>query len=270
MTTLPTTLYLHGGPGLNAAVERGWFGPELPILWWDQPRFAAETPAAFSATLDAAADQLEKLVDATGNSVNVIASSFGARLATELACCYPKKISALTLMAPVLSLETAFVQLAAKLPDSSVVSKAPRAASAAFQAKRSFAAYLDLVLALLAIPDLFSLYWAPQSAALASRHAALAASTEWFDLPTFLAVSAEVFDRASPVPPLGAPSTVRVIVGHHDPYADRTADFDLWRRLYPQAEISVVEGGHMLPFEMPIERWLGTNQYPASMPGLDP
>ena len=45
-------LFLHGGPGLHAAVERAWFGDSLPVLWWDQPAVAADDPAPFLMLAD--------------------------------------------------------------------------------------------------------------------------------------------------------------------------------------------------------------------------
>ena len=62
MSKIPPALYLHGGPGLNCAVERAWFGDTYPILWWDQPRFPADAENAYQATLDAAAEKLAALM----------------------------------------------------------------------------------------------------------------------------------------------------------------------------------------------------------------
>jgi len=115
---------------------------------------------------------------------------------------------------------------------------------------------MQLGMAILSTPGLLSHYWAPTSAALSERHGGEAARTEWFDLPTFTALSRELIKR--PVSPLTADRAyeIRIIAGRHDPYFDPETDPKRWRNILPEASIQIVDCGHMLPFEIPAAKWL--------------
>lgn len=251
MSKGPAALYLHGGPGLNCVVERAWFGNSGGVLWWDQPRFAADAGNAYQATLDAAADILAKLHARQGGPIHVIGWSFGARLALDLLHRAPEAISTLTLLAPTLCLETAFARIAAYLAANKTDVPAPH-----FSFTGNHEDFMQRVMSILSIPDLFSHYWAPASKALFHRHCAEITSADWFDLDTFTAVSREVIKR-----PLAALSPkqanrIRIFAGRHDPYFGPEADIDLWKKLFPQASIRIVDSGHMLPLEIPAAEWL--------------
>lgn len=247
LSKIPTALYLQGGPGLNCAVERIWFGDAYPVLWWDQPRFPADTENAYQATLDAAAEKLAALIALHDKPIHVIGWSFGARLALDLAHRTPEAINALTLLAPTLCLETAIERMASRM----ALNHSPTE-----HRRGDHEEFMQRAMAVLSIPDLFSHYWAPSSAALFERHCIEAARTEWFDLPTFTALSREIINR--PNSPLSADHSYKIciIAGRHDPYFDPEADPRLWRRLLPEAEIRIVDKGHMIPFEVPAGDWL--------------
>lgn len=262
MSKIPTALYLHGGPGLNCAVERAWFGDTYPVLWWDQPRFPADAENAYQATLDAALEKLAELHTRQGKPIQVIGWSFGARLGLDLAHCAPNSVGALTLLAPTLCLETAFGRMADYLAAKGAGDPAPWSAlGRSGYRKGNHEDFMQLGMAILSTPDLLSLYWAPTSAALFERHGAEAARTEWFDLPTFTALSREIIKR--PVNPLTADRAckIRIIAGRHDPYFDPETDLNHWKNLFPEASIQIVDSGHMLPFECPATEWLNPAPY---------
>jgi len=48
----PTTLFLHGGPGLSAVAERELYGDSLDVHWWDQPHFEVLFVRPYQALLD--------------------------------------------------------------------------------------------------------------------------------------------------------------------------------------------------------------------------
>ena len=259
MSKIPTALYLHGGPGLNAAVERVWFGDTYPVLWWDQPRFPANAENAYRATLDAAAEKLAELHAVHGNPIPLIGWSFGARLALDLAHRNPEAIGPLTLLAPSLCLETAFGRMAGHLASKGADDPAklsPPGPSG--HRAENHDDFMQRVMSILSTPDLFSHYWAPASGALFERHGAEAARCEWFDLPTFTAVSRELIKR--PVNSLTADHAykIRIVAGRHDPYFDPETDIKLWKNLFPEASIRIVDSGHMVPFESPAADWLNT------------
>lgn len=249
MSKNPTALYLQGGPGLNCAVERACFGDDYPVLWWDQPRFPADAENAYQTTLDAAAEKLAKLVALNDNPIHLIGWSFGTRLALDLAHLAPDAIGPLTLLAPTLCLETAIDRIANHMAMN------PRPTE---HRPGNHEEFIQRAIAVLSIPDLFSHYWAPTSAALFERHSAEAARTEWFDLPTFTALSREIISR--PNSPLMADHAfkIRIIVGRHDPYFDPETDLTLWQNVFPEAAIQVVDKGHMIPFEVPAGDWLNS------------
>lgn len=260
MSNTPTTLYLHGGPGLNCAVERAWFGESYPVLWWDQPRFPADAENAYQATLDAATEQLAELHARQGKPIQIIGWSFGARLALDLAHRAPEAIGALTLLAPSLCLEIAFDRMADYLSakDAGIpapVSPAPPSDNRAGNHED----FMQRVLSILSIPNLFSHYWAPASGAQSARHCAEAASTHWFDLDTFTAVSRDIIKR--PIAPLsaGQANRIRIFAGRYDPYFDPKTDIDLWKTIFPEASIRIEDGGHMLPFEILATEWLNSS-----------
>lgn len=251
MSINPTALYLHGGPGLNCAVERAWFGDSGGVLWWDQPRFAADSANAYQATLDAAAEKLADLHARQGVPIHVIGWSFGARLALDLAHRAPEAIGSLTLLAPSLCLETAFAHLAANLAARGAGISLPRSPHTG-----NHEDFMQRVMSILAIPELFSYYWAPASTALFQRHHADTAGNDWFDLDTFTAISREVIRR--PITALATDHVIRILAGRHDPYFDPETDIELWKRIFPQASVRIVDSGHMVPVEIPTVEWIGS------------
>lgn len=252
VSKIPTALYLHGGPGLNCAIERAWFGESFPVLWWDQPRFPADAENTYQATLDAAAEKLAELHALQGNPIPLIGWSFGARLAIDLAHIAPQAISTLTLLAPTFCLETAFAQLHTYLvrkgnADHSQPPSAPTG---------NHTSFMQLVMAILTTPDVFSHYWSPSSRAQFDRHSLEVARTDWFDLPTFTAVSRELIQRPTVPLPAGHSIRVRILAGRHDPYFAPDSDLELWETLLPEASIRIVDSSHMLPFEIPSTEWM--------------
>lgn len=257
MANRPTALYLHGGPGLNSAIERAWFGNSHPVLWWDQPHFSADAKNAYQSTLEATAEKLAELHSLEGRPIHVIGWSFGTRLALDLAHRNPEAISALTLLAPTFCLETAFDRLARYLASKGAEKEAPLSPEPLLSHRDgNHHIFMERVMSVLSTPDLFSHYWSPTSGAKFARHSAEAARTEWFDLATFTAVSREVINRPLiPLPPRKIPC-IRILAGQHDPYFDPETDFVLWKKLLPEATILTVDGAHMLPFETSVTEWL--------------
>lgn len=262
MSNIPTALYLQGGPGLNCAVERAWFGNSHPILWWDQPRFPSNAENAYQATLEAAVEKLAELHALNGKPIHVIGWSFGARLAIDLTHRAPEAIGALTLLAPTFCLETAFERIAGYLATKGVGDPAPWSKlRRSGHRQGNHDDFMQLGMAILSTPDLFSHYWAPTSAALSERHSAEATRTEWFNLPTFTALSREIIKcLVGPLMPEHE-YNIRIVAGRHDPYFDAETDIELWRNVLPEASVKIVDSGHMVPFEIPASEWLNTTPY---------
>lgn len=256
MSLIPTTLYIQGGPGLNTAVERAWFGDQLPIQWWEQPRFAADTPAAFESTVDAAIGQLGQLARKRNGAINIVAWSFGARLAVEVAHRAPENIASITLLAPTLCLEKSFLRLAKLLSAHGLGGEALQSAINSIHVADRHEHFVKLVIALLSIPNLFRNYWAPNAEASCTRHLTEAAKTDWFDFATFAAISRDIFDRPLITKELTEIRSIRIVAGRHDPYFEPDVDLSVWRALFPGALVDIVDAGHMIPFERPATEWL--------------
>lgn len=250
ISNIPTVFYLQGGPGLNCAVERAWFGENFPVFWWDQPRFSSDAENAYQATLEAATDKLAELHARQGKPIQVIGWSFGARVALDLAHRAPDAISALTLLSPTFCLEGAFARLHTYLE------RKENAGHPQPPSTGNHESFMQRVMAILTTPDVFSHYWAPSSHFQFARHSLEAARTDWFDLPTFNAVSRELIQRPAVALPAGQCDKIRILVGRHDPYFAPDTDIEFWKTLLPGVSIRVFDSSHMLPFEIPFTEWV--------------
>lgn len=250
-------LYLHAGPGLSAAIERQWFGAELPVHWWDQPVMAATVVRPYLSLLDAARSELVRLTDAIGRPVDVIAHSFGGLLALDLLAQAGECIGALTLLAPATDPYRQLLKLGTLLAAGPEAAPALKGAVAQARARRSRAHLQQLVLAVLATENPLRPYWSPRADAARTRHEALAARHLRFDLDTYLGV---VWDRGEQAPRLPfervhAGGPVRCLFGRRDPLLG-PADRALWRHWLPHAGHRLVESGHYPQFELPPKDWM--------------
>lgn len=254
----PSILYLHGGPGMSADLESEWFGDAFPVLWWNQPRFAVATPNAFSPLVNAAESQLVKMANATGGQVGVISSSFGARIAIELAYRQSNHLHSLTLLAPTLRIEEGLMRLASYLLSKEQGGALLLSTYSEAIANRSHDAFLHVVTALFSMPDLLSHYWAEGTEALQRRHSQMLEKVSaWFDMDTFIAISRDLFELPLPANPVSGLPIV-IFAGKNDPMFAESEDRTRWEILFPHATVSVVDAGHMVPFECPIRQWLPT------------
>lgn len=249
-------LYLHGGPGLSASIERQWFGETLPVHWWDQPMVAAEDAQPYQRLLDAARAELGTLADATGKPVDVVTHSFGGLIGLDLLRLAGEQIGTLTLLAPTPDAYRQLCVLGERLAESPDARPALKAAHARAGRSRSRANLRQLAEALLA-ENPFRHYWGPHAGALRSRHETLAARHLVFDLDTYVAVS---WDRAAQPPcpirgRLPPHARIRCLFGAWDPLLG-APEREQWRRWLPDAEHRLVDAGHFLQFELPPEHWL--------------
>ncbi len=249
------TLFLHGGPGLSAAVERIWFGNTLPVDWWDQPAIPAGTADPFMFLVLAAEQHLCSLAH-PGTPVNLLAHSFGARLAVELARRQPARIASITLMAGAIDLTAVFLTLGKTLatqphaPD-----ELPRVLTQASNTP-DIQTIRRLIDALLMIPGLFDPIWGPQSGTLRDRFNTIAAKTLRFDTATLLAiVEQSVVEDLTP-PPVAYSGPVRLLLGQHDPLLETSQETARWQAIFPQLQLDICDAGHNLHLELPARQWL--------------
>lgn len=246
-------LFLHGGPGFSAALERCWFGHALPVHWWDQPRVTAGLAQPVEFLLDAIEAELERLTVARG-PIGLLASSFGARLALELLQRRSLPVSSLTIVGGTLDPRQAYVRLGERLAEVRHDPALARAAEVA-TATSDQAALWALIGAIASIPNLTDAYWGPAAQEQRELHRRLTDEGTLLDLPTFQAVMRQILSR-----PLNERSPdesvpVRVLIGRLDPMA-RSGDVAVWRRHFPHASILEVDAGHFPHLELPASAWL--------------
>jgi pimeloyl-ACP methyl ester carboxylesterase len=246
-------LFLHGGPGLSAVLERRRFGHTLPVHWWDQPHVRADVSAPFEWLVDAAEKELGHLFEVRQKPVAVLANSFGTHLGLALLERVPERIASFDILGGVLGMRLAFVRIALRI--SKVNRDAElKAVSDLAEEKGDDESLWALIEKLFTVGNLFDFYWGPAAGEQCESMKALAASGALVHGATFQAVLDD-FLKKKPTAPLAFSGSVRVLIGRYDPYA-RAHDGQLWRAAFPQATVKFVDAGHFPHLELPAEDWM--------------
>lgn len=251
---LAKALFLHGGPGLHAGIERRWFGDTLPVHWWDQPRANEGDPAPFASLVSTARQELSRMFAAQGAPVPVVAHSFGALVARALAHEVPDLIESLSLLAPTQSVFCALRRLAARLPSEAIPRASGGLAEVPPEPTPSWERFVEFIQQLLAAEDLFDCYWGVESGSVRDRYKRIADELAPLDAETFLAVAYDSLRDpiGESTPNLRTPATI--IVGRQDPlFAE--SDICLWQIEFPNAEVAWHDCGHWAHFELAPALW---------------
>jgi pimeloyl-ACP methyl ester carboxylesterase len=246
-------LFLHGGPGLSAVLERHRFGNTLPVHWWDQPHVSADVGAPFEWLVDAAEKELGRLFDAQEKRVVLLTSSFGVHLALALIARVPEKVASLDILGGTLDMRMAFVRLAQRISEVNRDADL-KAVSDRAEEKGDNESLWALIEKLFTVGNLLDFYWSPGAQEQCESMKALAASGLLVHAATFQAVLGDFLERKPAAPPTFSGS-VRVLIGRFDPYA-RADDAGLWRAVFPQAAVEFVEAGHFPHLELPAKDWM--------------
>jgi pimeloyl-ACP methyl ester carboxylesterase len=247
-------LFLHGGPGLTAALERRRWG-HLPVHWWDQPQFSPETPQAYEKLVEAALDQLASLYKPDRTPVPLLASSFGAHLALTLMERAPEQIGAVSIVGGIVDVRAALVQLGRRMAE---FKRDVTLAEASESAAREVEPIWALIEHLFGLPGLLECYWSPVAQAQCEEMLDLAAAGVLLHGPTFQSVLREVFLRPLPNGPRDWHAPLTVWLGRHDPYC-RESDERNWEQLLPDAQVRWVDAGHFPHLELAPSLWMPTN-----------
>lgn len=247
-------LFLHGGPGFSAALERRRYAASLPVHWWDQPRVAATAPRPYDELLQAAVAELKRISDLKGGRIALLANSFGAYLACDLLREARERVDSVTISGGVFDARLPFIRwgryLARRNADQAI-GEASRAAEDASDSE----AFWTLIGRIAATPEFYDHYWAPAAQEQRTAMRALAEGGPLIDLTTFEAIMNDLLPRG-PLSPLRDESPrVRVLLGRHDPLAEE-ADGRVWRALFPSASVEVVDSGHFPHLELPPLDWM--------------
>lgn len=253
-STEPDVLYLHGGPGFSAKLERQQFGNGLPVLWWDQPHLAADTEEPFQRLVDAAAAQVAQLSERRQKSISLLASSYGAFLAAALIARLPDRIRGITITGGILDIRIALVRLGRHIAREQADHTLEAACQTAAETD-AFGAFWALLGRIGSVPEFWRYYWSPAASEQRLAMSALAANGELIDLTTCEAVTRS--RRSMPrVPEASHPRCpIRVLIGRCDPLA-APEDANEWRRCFPTAVLRTVETGHFPHLELPPSAWM--------------
>jgi pimeloyl-ACP methyl ester carboxylesterase len=106
-------LFIHGGPGLNSEPERQTIKPlaliqGMEFTCWDEP--SNSSSEGYLNSVASAESTLLRLIG-MDDRVRLVAHSFGANIAIDLAQKYPERIAGITLIAPALDMNSAFKNL---------------------------------------------------------------------------------------------------------------------------------------------------------------
>ncbi len=251
------TLFLHGGPGLSAIAERALYANSLPVHWWDQPRSAVLFARPYQALLDEVVFEAQRLVASTDGKINLLAHSFGARLALHLATVMPTRIEAVSLIAPVFDVADAFVRLGERL--AMTEARADRLFDAITRCRddrKSFEAFWCLVEAICDIPQFLDAYWGPHSELRRRWFYQTVIGQSWADLNTCEVVLRDFWNSPELSAAIDFTGPVKLIFGKHDVLVDPSSDAHRWSRHFPRATISCVDTGHFVQLEMAPETWM--------------
>lgn len=251
------TLFLHGGPGLSAGIERLWFGDRLPIVWWDQPAVPAGAPDPFGQLVAAATARVRALAEESGAPVALVAHSFGGRIAYALARAVPELVADITLLGCAAEVFPQFFRLFARMTQLHA-SPALADAIAAAQTHLDLRSFEAMVLVAAAHPAYPAVYFGPGSAAALDRFLALLPQVRFLDAPTFLAVLGGLFDAPALAPAAGFTGEVTLLLGRHDPLLVPEQDIAAWRAAFPRLHARVVDCGHIVHLELPPPAWWPT------------
>jgi predicted alpha/beta hydrolase family esterase len=247
-------LFLHGGPGLNAELERRRFGSSLPVHWWDQPQVSADESAPYDRLVNAALEELQRVSSRDGGPVGLLASSFGVHLALALIERAPATVGNVSIVGGVLDLRTAFVRLGRRVAEKNQDQDLAAATLRADQSPDS-ASLWRLIERLFSVTNLLDLYWSPTATAQRDEMKATAAEGTLLHVPTYQAVLRDFLARQRPCGLSGWCGAASVWIGRHDPYA-LPDDTEPWRTVLPSASVTFVDAGHFPHLELPPSVWL--------------
>ncbi|MQA38973.1 alpha/beta fold hydrolase [Rugamonas aquatica] len=256
---MASIFYLHGGPGLSVAIESTRFPLAEQVQWWQQPSAASCAQRPYLDLLEAALAEFRRSAQAHGAPLTLMASSFGAHLATYIANHAPEAVARVVLLAPTYNPEQAALRLARHaLAVNAGHADVPKvqAALAAYDAAPGRAKFWEVFGVLQLLPDVPSLYFGPNAGDAPGHFLGVLHQPGAFDGPSSVAISDD-FAASFQAPGRSAfNGPVSIVFGRHDPMIDAEHDGALWRAVFPQAVFRTVDSGHFPLLESSVEACL--------------
>jgi pimeloyl-ACP methyl ester carboxylesterase len=257
VSTPSRVLFLHGGPGLNAELERRKFGSSLPVHWWDQPRVNADHSESYDRLVKSAIDELHRLSSLVDGPIALLASSFGTHLALALINEAPSQVGNVGFVGGILDMRTALCRLGGQVARANLDSDLAALSLRAGENSESLALW-DLIESLFRVPNLLDFYWSPTATAGRDAMKALASQGNLLHVPTYQAVLRDFLTRKGPTDSTQWKGSASVWIGRHDPYA-LPSDAEAWEAALPHASVRFVDAGHFPHLELPPSVWMPLN-----------
>lgn len=252
-------LFLHGGPGLTAEFERRHYGTALPVHWWDQPHGNPDASRPYPALVEAAIAQVERLALENHGRVALLASSFGAYLARELAERVPEHVGAITISGGVWDLCTTVLRLGWHFVHSRRDADLATACCEAAEADTP-QGYFALFARVSAMPGFLDCCWSPAAHEQRETMKALAAEGRLIDWPACQSLMIDALATAESSAPVQHRNPVRIVMGRFDPCFDE-GDAAAWRALWPGASVQIVDTGQFPHLELPPSAWMPSDRF---------
>lgn len=250
----PRVLFLHGGPGMTAELERRRFERGLPVHWWDQPAVPAGAVRPLDMLLDAASAEISRLHDRCHRRIGLLASAFGAYLARALLERVPDLIGPITICSGLWELSSAILRLGSRFALRSGDSDLENACRLAAETDTP-QAYFALFARVSALPGFLECCWRFPAGELREAVKALAAEGRLINWSTCQAVMTAALAAPQAPAPVRQQQPTRIILGRFDPHFDY-GDIVVCRRLWPGASVRVVEAGPLPHLELPPPVWM--------------
>lgn len=250
----PRILFLHGGPGMTAELERRQLGAASRVHWWDQPKVGLEASCPLETIVEAASEELTRLCRECAGPVDLLANAFGAYLARALIERIPERIGAVTICSGVWDLATSILRLVWRFIRLGCDGDLERLSRQAL-ARSTPESYFEIFARVSAMPGFLDCFWSPSAQEPREAMIALAAEGRLIDWPTCQAVMIATLARPYSVLPPSQRREVRILLGEFDPCFEER-DTAVWQALWPKATVQVVQAGQFPHLELPPSIWM--------------
>lgn len=250
-------LFLHMGPGFNAYAERKLLQEkQSDVYFWDQP-VIHQTDNTFFRLVDAASEQVQRLVRETGGPIEIVAHSFGGHIALEILRRHPQSVSHCEFYASGFDLATGFLNVLRRVyqeGDERLRQNMPPGTKELLQEKIGRREkFWDYIQGVVQDPNFMRFYWPNQKHF--AKYNALVAQAPPLDFPTFQNVLSDLHKNwESRLSPVDWSGSVRMSYGLSDPLLTPSHEQSLWKKTLPQIEFCPVPGaGHLLHLEKQLD-----------------